>query len=90
MKLPGTVFLMRMIGVEPEQQKQVKRFKDNLNGFDRKQSKLSDLEEQLHGIVLSVEEQQDSIRARPSSAMSGEHQLDLAVGGKLVGESGST
>jgi len=83
------MFLKRLIGVEVEQKKQGKRFIDNLNGFDIKQKKLDGLEEQLNAIVLSVEEQQGSIRARPSSAMSGEHQLNLSVGGSLE-ENGST
>jgi len=89
MTIPGVVFLKRLIGIEQEQVKQGKRFRDNLNGFELKQEKLAGLEEQLHDIVLSVEKQQDSIRARPSSAMSGEHRLELATGGKLAEENGT-
>jgi len=78
------VFLKRLMGIELEQKRQGKRFRENLNGFDLKQKKLDALEGQLQEIVVSVEEQQGSIRARPSSAMSGEHSLNLAVGGDLA------
>lgn len=64
------VFLKRLIGTEEDQVRERERFHRNLNGFDTRQKELDGIEEQLTHILDAVEEQQDSIRARPSSIVS--------------------
>lgn len=64
------VFLKRLIGSEEGQLYEGARFKKNLNGFDDRQKELEDVEGQLAKIMNAVEEQQESIRTRPSSMFS--------------------
>lgn len=80
------VFLKRLIGAEKGQLFEDARFKKNLNGFDNRQRELEDVEDQLVKILDAVEEQQDSIRARPSSIFS---NPPLPLGGRNGEESPS-
>jgi hypothetical protein len=64
------VFLKRLIGTEESQVRERERFRKNLNGFDTRQKEMDGIEDQLSRILDAVEEQQESIRARPSSIIS--------------------
>lgn len=71
------VFLKRLVGREESQVREGERFKKNLNGFDAKQRELAEIEVKLKEILDAVEEQQENIRTRPRSSMSGHHELKL-------------
>jgi len=82
------VFLKRLVGIEPVQRREQKRFTENLNGVAVQNSKLDGLQAQLDEIVVAVEEKTTEQRSSMSSGMSGEHQLVEIPEGALASGAG--
>jgi len=76
-------FFRRLIGTDPIQRAVNRRFRNGLNGFDKRAEEIEGIEGQLASIISTVEKKQDSLRAARRTDMSGEHRLNLAVGGSF-------
>lgn len=74
-------FLKRLAGVEIAQQRELERFKKNLNGIAAKNRELDELQAQLDDIVVAVGEKVQANRSSPPNAQRSSVPEGMVIGG---------